>query len=179
LRIRTRAFLVLALIGLGLVIGAQITPGGTTFVIRPAGSLVPDINFLLPTTISISVASLNGSALLIVAQITGNLTSSPPIVNASVIQKDIVTFSIPTRGYYEVAFLASDGTPVAVTYTLTEKGQPPDQTFAGSVLLIAGAIALALSVIVSRRRRKHYHLRNSSAPTVTPLLCIRPGLTPN
>jgi hypothetical protein len=156
LKIKTRAVIAVAIVGLGLLIGSQITAGGTEGVTSPSEAppnISPSIYLLIPTTVSVSVASLNGSALLIVAQMTGNLTSLPPIVNVSVIQKDIVTFSIPTRGYYEVEFLTNAGTAPAVTYSLTEGGAPPDQTLFGTVVFIAGLAGVALVSAFSRRRK--------------------------
>ena len=157
MRLRTRALLALALIGLGLIIGAQITPGGTSITTRIAQSpadYIPDIYFLIPTAVSISISALNGTAYLTVTQIPQDLSNVAPVINVSVAHKDIVTFTAPARGYYSVAFLASGGIPVAVTYTLSQEGQPPDQTLAGSVLLIAGSVVLVVSVMAGRRKRK-------------------------
>src|SRR5579863_3868186 len=95
---------VLAVIGLGLLIGAQLTPGETFSSSRPAGSLQPDIYFLVPTIASVSISSLNGTATLVIAQLEGDLSNST-VVNASVVQKDILTFSVPARGYYAIDFL--------------------------------------------------------------------------
>ena len=108
--------LALSVIGLGLIIGAQLTPGETSTSNRPQGVTQPDIYFLIPTTASISISKINGTASLIVSQINGDLLNASPIVNVSVVQKDIVTFGVPDRGYYMVQFLESDGAPAAVTY---------------------------------------------------------------
>ena len=143
----------LSVIGLGLIIGAQITPGETSISSRPQGVTQPDIYFLIPTTASISISTLNGTASLTVSQINGDLTNAPPIVNVSVVQKDIVTFGVPTRGYYSVEFLESNGTPAAVTYSLTIGGQPFDATLTGIIVLVVGLVGVALTAVISRRRR--------------------------
>ena len=153
MKIRTRSMLALVMIGLGLVIAAQITPGETSATTRPAGVLQPDVYFLIPTTASISISTLNGTASLIVSQIDENLADVTPIVNASVVQKDIVTFGVPARGYYSVEFLDSSGTPAAVAYSLTIGGQPPDTTIGGSIVLVVGLVGVALTTAMSRRRR--------------------------
>ncbi|MDG6954868.1 MAG: hypothetical protein JRN33_07825 [Nitrososphaerota archaeon] len=153
MKARTRSMLALAVIGLGLVIGAQITPGETSSTTRPAGVLQPDIYFLIPTSASISVSALNGTASLVVSQIAGDLANAPPIVNVSVVQKDIVTFGVPARGYYSVEFLDRNGTPAAVTYSLTVGGKPPDATVAGAIALAVGLVGVALMTATSRRRR--------------------------
>jgi hypothetical protein len=144
-----------AIVGMGLLIGSQLTGGGTAGTSSPAKAppnISPSIYLLIPTTVSISVASLNGSAHLIVSQLNANLTSLPPIVNVSVVQKDIVTFSISARGYYEIEFLTSAGTAPAVTYSLTEGGMPPDQASFGAAVFGVGLAGMALSVFTRRRK---------------------------
>lgn len=153
MKARTRSMLALAVIGLGLMIGAQITPGETSSMVRPAGVLQPDIYFLIPTNASISVSALNGTASLVVSQIAGNLADAPPIVIVSVVQKDIIIFGVPARGYYSVEFLDSNGTPAAVTYSLTAGGQPPDATIAGAIVLVVGLAGIAIPAATGRRRR--------------------------
>lgn len=154
MKIKTRSLAVLSVIGLGLIIGAQITPGETTMASRPQGVTQPDIYFLIPTTASISISTLNGTASLIVSQIEGDLTDAPPIVNISIVQKDIVDFSVPTRAYYSVEFLGSNGTPVAITYSLTVRGNPLDAKFAGAILLAAGFVGVALLAATNQRKRR-------------------------
>ena len=151
MKARTRSMLALAVIGLGLVIGAQITPGGTSTTTRPAGAQQPDIYFLVPTTASISVSALKGTASLVVSQIDGNLANAPPIVNVSVVQKDVITFGVPARGYYSVEFLGSNGTPAAVTYLLTIGGKPSDATLAGAIVLAVGLLGVAILAATDRR----------------------------
>ncbi|MDG6919378.1 MAG: hypothetical protein JRN56_03290 [Nitrososphaerota archaeon] len=143
----------LAVIGLGLVIGAQLTPGENLGSNRPAGSLQPDIYFLIPTTASVSISVLNGTATLIVAQLAGDLSNST-VVSVPVVEKDIVTFSVPARGYYAVDFLGANGHPAAVTYTMSEGGRPLDVTLAGSAVLAIGLIGIGLSAVVGRRKPK-------------------------
>ena len=159
MKIKTRAVIAVAIVGMGLLLGSQLTAGGTAGVTNPTPeappNITPSIYLLIPTTVSISVSSLNGSAYLIVAQLSGNLTSLPPIVNVSVIQKDIVTFTIPARGYYEVEFLTTAGTAPAVTFALTEAGGPPDQTLFGATVFVAGLAGVALVSAFSRRRKVH------------------------
>jgi len=140
------------MIGLGLLIGAQLTPGETVGSNRTVGSPQPDIYFLIPTTVSISISTLNGTANLVVAQLAGDLSNST-IVSVPVVQKDIVTFSVPARGYYAVDFLGAGGSPVAVIYTLSEGGQPFDVTLAGLAVLVLGLIGAALSVVAARRKK--------------------------
>jgi hypothetical protein len=154
LRIRTRVLLAVALIGLGLIIAAQVTPGGTVSQTRPAESPVaytPDIYFLIPATLSISVSTLNGTAYLTVTQLPADLSNVTPVINVSVVQKDIVTFDVPTRGYYSVEFLGGNGVPVAVTYTLSERGQPSDVTYVGTGILIVGMLGMAALFVYGRR----------------------------
>lgn len=145
-----------AIVGMGLLIGSQLTGGATASTTSSAAAppnISPSIYLFIPTTASISVASLNGSAHLIVSQLNANLTSLPPIVNVSVVQKDIVTFPIPTRGYYEVEFLTSAGTAPAVTYSLTEGGMPPDQALFGAAVFVVGLAGVALLSVFTRRRK--------------------------
>ncbi|HYA56341.1 MAG TPA: hypothetical protein VED22_06030 [Nitrososphaerales archaeon] len=162
MKIRTRSLLVLFVIGLGLVIGAQITPGATSTSSRPPNVSQPDIYFLIPTTASIGISTLNGTASLIVSQINGDLTSAPPIVNVSVVQKDIVTFVVPTRGYYSVEFLERNGIPAAVTYSLTIGGQPFDATLAGAIVLVVGLVGVTLTAVMDRRRSNTQNARNDT-----------------
>ena len=153
---RTRALMAVAIVGVGLLIGSQLTGGGTagtTSLAEAPPNISPSIYLLIPTTVSVSVASLNGSASLIVSQLNANLTSLPPLVNVSVVQKDIVTFTIPARGYYEVEFLTRAGTAPAVTYSLTEGGTPPDQTLFGAAVFVVGLAGVALVSAFTRRRR--------------------------
>lgn len=145
-----------AIVGFGLLIGSQLTGGGTAGTTSPAEAppnISPSIYLLVPTTASVSVASLNGSSFLIVSQLNANLTSLPPIVNVSVVQKDIVTFAIPTRGYYEIGFLTRAGTAPAVTYSLTEGGTPPDQALFGAAVFVVGLTGVALLSVFARRRK--------------------------
>ena len=146
--------LALSVIGLGLIIGAQLTPGETSTSNRPQGVTQPDIYFLIPTTASISISKINGTASLIVSQINGDLSNVPPIVNVSVVQKEIVTFGVPDRGYYSVQFLASNGTPAAVTYSLNIGGQPPDVTLAGVVVLVVGLLGISSFILTNWSRRQ-------------------------
>ncbi|MDG7008632.1 MAG: hypothetical protein JRN06_10405 [Nitrososphaerota archaeon] len=153
MKVKTRAIVALAVIGLGLLIGAQLTPGESFGSNRTPGDTQPDIYFLIPTTASISVSTLNGTATLVVARLAGDL-SNTTIVNVPVVQKDIITFSVPARGYYTVDFLGVDGYPVAVIYTMSEGGQPFDAIFAGSATLAVGLIGMTLFAVVGRRKPK-------------------------
>ena len=156
MKIRTRAVTAVAIVGLGLLIGSQLTGGGAASTTSPAEAppnISPSIYLLIPTTASISVASLNGSASLVISQLDANLTSLLPIVNVSVVQKDIVTFTIPTRGYYEVEFLTRAGTAPAVTYSLTEGGTPSDQALFGAAVFVVGLAGVALLSAFARRRK--------------------------
>lgn len=138
MKIRTRALIALVIIGLGLIVGGQLTPSLSTSSNRPVGDPRPDIYFLVPTAASVSISTLNGSAYLIISQIAGNLSLTPPIVNVSVTQKDIVTFAVPARGYYAVEFLEADKASVGVTYTLSEGNDPSDLILYGSLIVIIG-----------------------------------------
>jgi hypothetical protein len=151
LRIRIRFWLAVTIIGLGLLIGGTVIPGETATTTRPANLIQPDIYFLIPTSDSIGVSTLNGTATLVVAQMTGDLASLPPIVNVSVFQKDVVSFSVPNREYYEIEFLGSNGSQVAETYTLSEGGQPSDVLLSGGVLSIAGFAGMFLFAIAGRQ----------------------------
>ena len=145
----------IAIVGVGLLIGSQLTGGGTAGVTSIAEAppyVTPNVFLLIPATVSISISSLNGSAYLIVAPLTGNVTSMTPLVNVSVVQKDIVTFTIPTRAYYDVGLLTSNGSVPAYYATLTEGGMPPDQTLYGATLLIFGFVGVALVFVLTRRR---------------------------
>ena len=153
MKLKIRAMVVLAVIGLGLLTGAQLIPGETLVSNHPAVTIQPDIYILTPTTASISISTLNGTAAMVVAQLAGDL-SNTTIVNVTVVQKDIVTFGIPARGYYAVSFLRANGSPAAVIYTLSEAGQPFDVTLAGAVVLVVGLVGVALSAFASRRTTK-------------------------
>jgi hypothetical protein len=171
LKVRTRALIAVAIVGMGLLIGSQITAGGVTEVTSPAEaspSILQNTYLLIPTTDSVSVASLNGSAYLIVAQMTGNQSNLSPIVNTSVIQKDIVTFTIPMRGYYEVEFVTSSGITPAVTFSLTETGRPPDQTSFGATVFIAGLIGAALVTVFSKRESQEMSQIRQTSNTYDP-----------
>ena len=145
--------LLIFVVGLAIILVALQTPEASLNLTAPAGTEINQVYFFQPTTLSISISALQGNATLLVQPVNYNSSSGSPVVNVSVIAQDIVTFSVPSRGYYVVAFSDVNGSIPAVSYVVDESGIPPDLLTAGIVLMgIAGILYLILLTSTLRIR---------------------------
>jgi hypothetical protein len=144
----------LLVVGVALVVGAEITPATSVTNAPSSGLVVSGTYFLVPTTISISISSLNSSAHLIVAPLGNDLSVGQALVNVSVVSKDIVTFPATVRGYYVVEFESVSSAPISAGYTISEGGVPADLVLYGAILAVFGGAALSYSLLIDGRRMK-------------------------
>jgi hypothetical protein len=154
MNIKLRISIIILVLGIVILIVGFQTPSISTSANSISGLTASDASqtyFFQPMNVAISISSLQGSAILLVQPLNENTSPGAPVVNVSVVALDIVTFSIPTRGYYSVVFAYSNGTSVAASYVLTESGVPPDTITAGTVLTTVGAVLCVIFFIASQR----------------------------
>lgn len=153
---KMRGSILVLVLGLVILIVASQTPSvsqNENSFGGPAGSLPNQVYFFEPMNVAIAISQLQSSATLLVQPINYDNSSAlgVPVVNASVVALDIVTFSIAARGYYVVSFLYGNGSIAAVSYLIRESGIPSDMTTLGFALSGIGAIMCLLIVLNSRK----------------------------
>lgn len=151
MRVGLRLGVSVLIVGLALIVAAELTPGATIVNQTTIGSEIPGTFFLAPSPVSISISSLNGSAMLVVSPLGYNVSELSPIVNISVVSKDIVTFQVPARGYYDVGFESVSGSSGSVSYSVSEGGVPQDLVYGGALIAVAGAVVSGFAWAKARR----------------------------
>ena len=148
--------MLILVVGLAVLIAALQMPLASINESIPAGAAGSEPNqvyFFQPMTLTISISQLQGNATLLVQPVNYDSTLGNPVVNVSVVEQDIIIFTIHNRGYYEVTLTLPNGSVPAVTYVIDESGVPSDLFVSGIILVgTAGLLYLAI-VLISRRAR--------------------------
>jgi hypothetical protein len=161
MKTRTRIGLACLVLGLALVASALHTPSANTQITQTypvPGGFPPPTFFFAPETISVTISSLNVTqAQLVILPLQGNLNPSPEaLVNVTVVAKDIVTFDVPTRGYYEIDFVQNSGASLNVSFIVDEGGIPKDLLYSGIVISVIGTgLTLYFRRKETRESRRH------------------------
>lgn len=144
MKLLTRALLLTFIIGVVVLLVAIQTPSASLDETIPTGAQASQMYFFQPMTVSISISQLQGNATLLIQPINYDTSLAKPIANVSVIAQDIVTMSIPNRGYYDVSFVYGNGSSPAVSYVIDESGVPPDVFDAGIILIVMSGVLLLI-----------------------------------
>ena len=154
MKLSTRLFTFVIITGVVCLIASQSVPG-VTLMFYPATGNVTNTYFLVPTTVTITISTLNNPARLILAELNEDLSESPPLVNVSVVSKDIVSVFIPSRGWYVLNFTATTpGSVLTLSYTLTEAGGAQDLVQYGVILCLLGASLIVLQIMTLHWSKK-------------------------
>lgn len=146
--------MLILLVGLVVLIAALQMPLASINESIPAGAAGSEPNqvyFFQPMTLTISISQLQGNATLVVQPVNYDSALGNPVVNVSVVEQDIVIFTIHDRGYYEVTFTIPNGSVPAVSYVIDESGVPSDLLVSGITLVGAAGLLYLAIVLIPRR----------------------------
>jgi len=137
-------------IGLALMTSSLLIPFRNEEGYLPVNT--PQLDFFLPASTSLTLASFNGSAKLVISPVDSSLNPGVPIVNITVHPKESVSFDVPARGFYQIVLVGPPGSTQNISYLLFQSGIPLDILSAGIFLVIVGGSAEAYLRLKSVRR---------------------------
>jgi hypothetical protein len=127
---------------LGLVFAtvSLLTPNVVADVTTDTNS--PVLLYLSPVSTSISLGSFNGTSQLYVEAVDSRMANASSVFSIPVHGLEEVSFSIPTRGFYQVG-LNSSSAVQSVEFSVVQGGAPPDLLALGFALLLLGGAAFS------------------------------------
>lgn len=126
-------------LGLVFVTVSLLTPNVVVDVTTDTNS--PTLLYLSPVSTSISLGNFNGTAQLYVEAVDSRMANASSVFSITVHGLEEVSFSIPTRGFYQMGLNSS--AVQGVEFSVVQGGAPPDLLALGFALLILGAAAFS------------------------------------